>query len=137
MKQSAHSQSPAILQSLCCLAFLSLEDGFRRLSAHRLDGEGWKEKCNRPIGGPAANSSFAAVQKRDGGVVLRWWPGDSVPGHLYGRLLGVNSPMQRKQTCRIDLCPVAELSPLPQAQSDTSRACSLHSSPHPHPHPRL
>lgn len=26
--------------------------------------------------------------KKDGGVRLRWWTGDCVPGHLYGRLLG-------------------------------------------------
>lgn len=37
VKPSAHSQSAATFQSLCS-AFLSLEDGFRRLSAHRLDG---------------------------------------------------------------------------------------------------
>jgi len=54
------SQFPATLQSLC-LAFLSLENGLRQLRAHRLGGERWKEKCKWPIGGPAANSSIAAV----------------------------------------------------------------------------
>lgn len=40
------------------------------------------------IGGPPAKSSAAAVLKKNGGVCLRQWPGDCVPGHFCGRLLG-------------------------------------------------
>lgn len=126
LKPSAHSRSPATLQSLC-LAFLSLEDGFRRLSAHRLDGEGWKEKCSGPIGGPAAKSSSAAALK-GWRKVSAMVAGGLCPGSFVWSAAGVRSPVQCKQTYQIDLCPVAGLSPLPQARPDTSRARSLHSS---------
>lgn len=140
LKSSAHSQSLATLQSLC-LAFLSLEDGFRRLSAHRLDGEGWKEKCNGPAGAPTAKSSSAAVfEKR-------------MEEYVYGGGRGTVSQVICIVGCyRVDggwgtaRCSASRhtksisalwlSSPLPRAWPDTSRACSLLQPPL-HPLPQI
>lgn len=111
--------------SRLCLASLSLQNGFGQLRAHRLGGEGWKERCNQPGGRPAANSSSAAVEKGSRSVSAMVVKG-------LARALYMVGCWSVRQTLLIDLYPVAELSALPQAKADTSAACSLHwSNPQP------